>query len=223
MRNRFMCNVVLIVAQLAGHASAQSVYSWRDADGDHFTNDINAVPEHLRAEVEHEARSHSDMNQRSTPAANDVFIQVEPSSDQPKEKPVQAPTPPVVNVPAPPEVRYGSFTERQWRDKFIAANKAIEQIKVSTRELSEKLKILPVCEAIGFAVPLPRVEVPNQNQRHQTKWLASQGCFMNREYERVELEIEEAKADLRNAEADLEELERQASSEAVPREWRRGW
>jgi hypothetical protein len=103
-------------------------------------------------------------------------------------------------------------TEFQWRDAFIAAHRRIETIKESLVALQASLPARTEC------VPQPVVTTPGAVTRRPVA-----RCQVNKLYDELQVQIGQKRVELTSAEADLEQLDRRASMQSVPREWRRGW
>ncbi len=135
-----------------------------------------------------------------------------------RDAPAPAPTP--VPSPAPTVVVHNSngqvwedsagLNESQWRDRFIKANRKIQTLEAQ----------LAAADANPLTVCPPPVV---QNGAIVQPAAAGGRCVLPNEYEQHRARIAQQKIDLVDARADLEQLERLASEQGVPREWRRGW
>ena len=92
---------LLLAVVIAVRVSAQTVYSWEDTDGVHYTDDPAQVPKEKKA-------------------TGTVF---EPRASPKNTTLVVAPAPSTVPAPDKPT------TEYQWRDSFIAANRRITVLR----------------------------------------------------------------------------------------------
>lgn len=187
----------LLVAVLISAPAFAQVFSWEDKDGVHYTNDAAAVPKGAKVTKVGEDDARPTV-QQPAPVV-EVAAAPRPSSSPPS--------------PANPSV------EREWRDRFIQLNRAIATKKQELAALEASLPNKVDC------VPQPRVPVVNPNTNGQVvpQQQVVTRCLPNAMYDRIKLQIEQKRVELRDAEFDLEQLDRRASFEAVPREWRRGW
>lgn len=187
---------LLLVALISAPAFAQ-VFSWEDGEGVHYTNDASAVPKGVKVkkvEAENLGVPASPVPKRE----EQVELAAAP-------RPAPAPT-----SPANPSV------EREWRDRFIQANRAIATKKQELSALEVSLPNKVDC------VPQQRVVQPAPGTAAQP-FTTTTRCVPNSMYDRIKLQIEQKRVELKDAEFDLEQLDRRASFEGVPREWRRGW
>lgn len=187
-----------LVALVAAPAFAQTVYSWEDQDGVHYTDDLSQVPKKAKVEAQ--------------------LIEAAPSR---KTEVAAAPAPATATAARTPT----PTSEREWRDAFITAHRRLATLKQELAALQTSLPAATTC----VTDPTPPSAVPVQVQgpngvvvitppaQPQTR------CQPNPLHDRVRVHIEQKKVELRDAEVDLEQLDRRASYEAVPREWRRGW
>lgn len=109
--------------------------------------------------------------------------------------------------------------ERDWRDRFIEAHRRLQLRKQELTALEASLPQKVQCTQVQQVVAQA---APNQGRVDQRAQVVSQ-CSPNPMYDRIRLQMEQKQVELREAELDLEQLDRRASMEAVPREWRRGW
>jgi len=174
-------SLILVAAVIAAPAFSQTVYTWEDEDGVHYTDDPAQVPKKKKVEG----------------------VVFEPRA-APKATVALAPTPAPAVQPA--------STEFQWRDAFIAAHRRIETIKESIAALQASLPARTEC------VPQPVVTTPGAAP---TQPVAR--CQVNKLYDQLQVQIGQKRVELTSAEAELEQLDRRASMQSVPREWRRGW
>ncbi len=190
-----MCHLLLAVL-ISAPAFAQ-VFTWEDKDGVHYTNDASAVPK--GAKVTKVAEDVSAPVRASPP------VEVAAAAPKPAPSPTASPT-----SPANPSV------EREWRDRFIQLNRAIATKKQELAALEASLPNKVEC------VPQPRIAPVANGQVAQQQQIVTR-CLPNSMHDRIKLQIEQKRVELKDAENDLEQLDRRASFEAVPREWRRGW
>lgn len=175
-----------LVAVLAVPAFAQTIYSWEDADGVHYTDDLSQVPKKAKVEAV-EAR-------RGTP---------KPAAPGPAAR--------VTSAPA------DKASEYEWRDRFIAAHRRIETVRKSLAALLATVP--PRTECVPQPAPPPvGTAAPVDSNRPQPVY-----CQVNPLHDQLKVQIAQQTIELRNAELDLDQLDRRASMESVPREWRRGW
>lgn len=188
--------LLTLAAVIAVPAFAQTVYSWEDADGLHYTDDPAQVPK----------------QQRKVEA-----MQVDARPSQPQQLVATAPPQQPSRVEAAPQ------NEREWRDRFIGANRRISTLR---QELSAlQVSLPPRTECIAQPVTtVPGTQVITTNGVtvvNQPRPVAR--CQVNTLHDAIRVQMGQKEVELRNAELDLEQLDRQASYESVPREWRRGW
>lgn len=173
-------------------AMAQDVYRWVDAHGVvHYTNDPKVVP----AKEKVEKTRGSALTEMGAPAPK-----VEPRLRQ--------------DEPA-------SSTERSevyWRDAFTQAHERIRVLELEISEDRRKVEDpsgLPVLGQYGCLAGGAWVG-PN-DQRYQT----CRAYGVNPDFQEAKDRLVREQAALVKAKADLEDLERRASLQSVPREWRR--
>lgn len=109
--------------------------------------------------------------------------------------------------------------EREWRDRFIEATRRIQTRKQELGALEASLPAKETCSQVRQVVT-PTVQ--GQVAGDAKGQLVTQ-CVPNPMYDRIRLQMEQKQVEIREAELDLEQLDRRASMESVPREWRRGW
>lgn len=185
----------LLLAVLISASAFAQVFTWEDKDGVHYTNNPSAVPKGAKAKKVAE-----DV---SAPVQAPA-IEVAAAAPKPAPSPTASPT-----SPANPSV------EREWRDRFIQLNRAIATKKQELAALEASLPNKVEC------VPQPRIAPVANGQVVQQQMVTR--CLPNSMYDRIKLQIEQKRVEVKDAENDLEQLDRRASFEAVPREWRRGW
>ena len=177
-----------LVVVIAVPAFAQTVYSWEDADGVHYTDDLAQVPKSKKVEEQ-------------------VL------EGRPLSKGLSGPKP----APVPPEVTaneaQATANEYEWRDRFIAAHRRIDSLARSISALQSSLppRIQCVPQPVRLVGGVQRVGQPTSR------------CQINPFHDQLQAQIAQQSVELRDAQLDLEQLDRRASLEAVPREWRRGW
>lgn len=185
--------LTLLAAVLALPAVAQ-IYSWEDEDGVHYTDDRSAVPKGVKA---------SKDAVRAAPA---TATSAEPGAS-----------------PRPGVSTELGVKERDWRDRFIAAHRAIDAKKRELSALEVSLPAKELCSQQQIAVPVVQVQTGRAQPVTTNQVQVVTQCAPNPMHDRVRLQIEQKQVEIREAELDLQQLERRASLEAVPREWRRGW
>jgi hypothetical protein len=197
-------------------ALAQTVYQWEDADGVHVTQDLQQVPVAARSRVQ--AMTFSTAAPRPGGAPDDA-----------KPAPAQA---------APART---ALDEPGWRARFVAVHRRIATLKQGVQALSVSLPprtecvaqpLVPVGSVVinGTPAPIttgPGSQVVTQNGITQTVdgrvVSPAATCQVNPMHDRIRLQLAQEQVKLKDAEIDLEALDREASAEGVPREWRRGW
>lgn len=183
----------LLLAVLISTPAFAQVFSWEDKDGVHYTNDAASVPKGAKVK-----KLEADDPGPTVQAAPSAEVAAAP-------RPSREPT-----SPANPSV------EREWRDRFIAANRAIATRKQELSALEVSLPNKVDC------VPQQRAVQPTGTSP-QPFAATTTRCVPNSMYDRIKLQIEQKRVEVKDAENDLEQLDRRASFEGVPREWRRGW
>ena len=124
-----------------------------------------------------------------------------------------APAPTTISVHSSPgQVWQDShqLSESQWRDWFVLAYRRIQTLEASIAAAAANA--VTVCPPAVI-----RNGVVVQQQPSGT------ACLQPAEFEQHRARLAQQKVDLADARSDLEQLERTASLEHVPREWRRGW
>lgn len=213
----------LAAALVAVPAVAQTVYSWEDADGVHYTDDPSQVPK--KTKKVGATTYQVDNRPRATPAATPVATQRSPG------------------LTAEPSRPAAKLDERGWRDRFVTATRRITTLEQGIKALQAALPprtecvpqpLIPVGTVqVGQQQGAPITTTPGQqvvtNNGYTTVvngnrvYSPAARCQVNAEYDRINREIELKRVELRDAQTDLEQLDRQASYDGVPREWRRGW
>ncbi len=213
--SRAAVRTLALAALIAVPAVAQTVYSWEDADGTHYTDDPTQVPKKAKVAA---------MVVDAAPAA-------------PRQAVAAAPRP-----ASPPSPSEAPLDERAWRERFIAANRRITTVKQNIAALEASLPPRTECIAQPL-VPVGTVQVGSTpgapiTAGPGTQVVTSNGittvnrgvvvspaarCQVNPLHDRLRLQIAQEHVALEDAKLDLEQLDRQASYDAVPREWRRGW
>lgn len=207
----------LLLALLSLPAAAQTVYSWEDADGVHFTDDLAQVPKEAR---NLEATQHAAAPRQAAPATASVAA-------------------PATAAPSRTDT---ALDEREWRSRFVTAHRRISTLQqgIQAREASLPPRtecvpqpLVPVGTVVvnGPGAPItttPGSQVITQNG---VTTVVNGGrvvspaarCQVNVLHDRIKLQLAEEQVKLKDAQLDLENLERDASYAGVPREWRRGW
>jgi hypothetical protein len=186
---------LILVVVSAAPALSQTVYTWEDKDGIHYTDDINQVPKGQK-KVEREQLA-------PTPAAA-------PKRAVAVGTPA-APSP--ASAPAPASVPE-KLDEKAWRDRFINGHRRIQTLKQSIVALEQSLPPRLQCNAVPVVAAVPGAAGPA---------VAQPLCTVNPQHDVLVAEINQRRVALKDAELDLEQLERDSTREQVPREWRRGW
>lgn len=187
----------LVLAVLISAPAFAQVFSWEDKDGVHYTNDADAVPKGVKAKK----LEGSDFGAPVQPA-RPVEVAAAPRPE----------SPPLAQPPSPANPN----VEREWRDRFIQLHRAIATKKQELSALEVSLPNKVECVPQARVGPVVNGQVPHQQQ-------VVTRCQANVMYDRIKLQIEQKRVEVRDAENDLEQLDRRASMDAVPREWRRGW
>ncbi|MBM4377963.1 MAG: DUF4124 domain-containing protein [Deltaproteobacteria bacterium] len=193
----------------ASAAWAQEIYSWTDADGTtHFTDNPAAVPR----------------GKSARPVAG-TGVSVVPAEKQ-EAPPAAASAPPSAPAKVQPQVPKADprEAERGWRTRFQEACARIERLEQAVAEdakVVEEVSGLPITGQVRCsydAVPLPSTLMQARGTAP-----ANFGCISGADprWEEARARLAQNRAELAQARAALEELERRASSQSVPREWRR--
>jgi hypothetical protein len=243
-----MTRLLVSFALFALPAAAQTIYSWEDKDGTHYTDDPSMVPNNARMDA-----TLLKAKQKAQPQpqqADDQQVVITDSNPQPKPVATQAavtqPQQPLAAQPA----RVDDNVERQWRDRFIEVNRRIETLEKNYRALEKTRPQQVQCSGSAYQpAPSNTYQVDPQtgapiipagttfysNNSPATvngaattmingrPYIAVPNCAANPEYERITREMELTQVQLSDARKDLEQLDRIASQNAIPREWRRGW
>lgn len=197
---------------LAVPAAAQTIYTWEDADGVHYTDDFNQVPKDKQVETEQLARS-------TTRPGTQAALTVLPAQPLP-----------VVKESAAAEV--AGRTEREWRERFIEAHRRIRTLEQSIAAGRAALPPRTDCLAQPVAYPTRTTTTTRPASAGGTPSTVTVTtmdhaprvrCTVNPEHDRMVAQLAQQEVALRDAQLDLEQLDRRASYDAVPREWRRGW
>lgn len=226
-----------LLALVALPAFAQTVYSWEDKDGVHYTDDPSAVPGKARPDATL-LKAKTDKK----PADSEQVVQIidsQPAVQQPvvTQRQPGLTAPPTRNEP----------DERAWRERFITANRRIETLEKSVVALEKSRPQRVECVAqplvpVGTvqygspttpAAPIvtaPGAQVVSANGYttvvsgpNARQYGPAATCAVNAEYDRITRELELTQVQLSDARKDLDQLDRDASANAIPREWRRGW
>lgn len=215
--------LLAILSLLSLPAAAQTVYSWEDAEGVHFTDDLSQVPK----------------------GAKNVQATLNSQAPRPAPAPAATPTPAPSAARAPaaaPARAEPQLDERAWRDRFVIANRRISTLQENIRALEASLPprtecvaqpIVPVGTVPGNTQGAPITTTPGSQvitQNGVTTVVSSNRvgtlparCQVNELHDRIKLQIAQEQVRLKDAQTDLDTLEREASYAGVPREWRRGW
>ncbi len=193
-------------------AAAQSaVYRWEDAEGTtHYTNNPGEVPKGITVyATDGEPISRLSADRDDTPSVKVATVQV-------------------TLPPANPAQR-----EAYWRGAFLELNRSIrsleDEISLDQKKLEPTINGLPVNARYGCTSPY----LLNAGAGYPVTTLAAHpglrtgpvtlGCvaYDDPEVKAARERITRNKLALTRATEDLQELERKASAESVPREWRR--
>lgn len=193
-----------LVAVIAVPVFAQTVYTWEDEEGLHYTDDLSQVPKKKKVEG--------------------VALDARPSSG------LAAPKPANNAVALAPATGNPRATEYEWRDRFISARRRIDTLKQSiaaleasvpprTECIQQQQQVVVTGGGLTLVPAPPSVPAPvgTDANRRLTR------CQVNPLHDQLKVQIAQQGVELSAAEADLEQLDRRASMEAIPREWRRGW
>lgn len=185
--------LLILAAVIAVPAFAQTIYSWEDSEGVHYTDDPSQIPK--KAKVQKEAATTA-----STKKATVTAVAVAPT---------------LTSTPA--------STEYEWRDLFIGAHRRIQTLRKSIAALEATLPPRTECVPQPVGVVLTNNNVnPNFNV-NTVPGQQQVFCQVNPLHDQLRVQLGQEAVQLKNAELDLEQLERRASMVGVPREWRRGW
>jgi len=238
-----MTRLLAILALIALPAAAQTIYSWEDKDGTHYTDDPAMVPNNARMDA-----TLLKPKQKAQPQQPDDQQVIALDSPTPAQaQPVVAQ--PVVTQAPPPS---SNDIERQWRDRFIEVNRRIETLEKSYYALERSRPQRMECVGQTLSPMVTNNQIDPQtgapvipagttmyasnspavvNGRVGTTttlingrpYVAVANCAVNSEYDRITKEMELTQVQLSDARKDLDQLDRVASQNAIPREWRRGW
>lgn len=209
---------LLALALFSLPVAAQTVYSWEDAEGVHFTDDLSQVPKDAR---NLEAAQHARVA-RPAPAQTTTAAVASPAT-------------------AAPAAPASGLDEREWRGRFVTAHRRISTLQQELRALEASLPPRTECIAPplvpggavmvnGYGQPVTvttgaQVVTQNGVRTLVNGPVVAPGtrCRVNELHDRLKVQIAEENVKLKDAQLDLEQLERDASYAGVPREWRRGW
>ncbi len=200
--------------------SAQAIYTWEDAQGAHYTDDLTLVPTSKRAQVQAvKSLSSAPLTETGTAIS-----------------PVARPT---AEVSAKQEA-----DEQRWRERFVKATRRIEGLSASIEALKSTLPARIECVPqplvpFGNVVvngtrpaivggPGSQVVTVNGVTSVVTSAAPQFGvapgvCRVSEVHERQIARITDETLALDEARKDFEALDREASLRGIPREWRRGW
>jgi hypothetical protein len=223
-------HLVALVAVTSLVTFGQSVYTWEDADGLHFTDNPAQVPPKAKVKVlapsaplgapgpvpqdaaptGPQVSSPSSPEPRAAPASAADSGPAESAPPTATGVPTVAPNPPTVS-PEPAADRDAPLDERAWRARFVSATRRVGTLRdrVTTLERGRASRADCVPEPLTAA----EVSAPGGTTR----------CRSSATQDRLQARLAEVHGELREAELELEALDREASSLSVPREWRRGW
>lgn len=194
-----------LLAVIAVPVFAQTVYTWEDEDGLHYTDDLSQVPKQQKK-------------------VEGVVIDARPASSG-----LVAPKP--TTVALAPAAADPKASEYEWRDRFIGAHRRIATLKQSIGALeasvpprTECIPQQPATVVTGGAVTVvPATPATGLGPLGTGTNRLLARCQVNPLHDQLRVQIAQQRVELSAAEAELEQLDRRASMEAVPREWRRGW
>ena len=200
----------LLAALLAGNAFAQTVYTWEDAQGVHYADDLALVPKEVRRPVQGRlsgAKAAAPRRDVASPPTAAAGV-------------AEVPAVAVAPAPAPEPV----LDEGAWRRRFVDAHRRIQTSKDTLAALTRTLppRVDCVDQPVTTNAPMTTGVAPGGT----TVVLQPQPttrCEVNLEHDRMRAAIAVEEVRLADAQRDLEQLERDASLAHVPREWRRGW
>lgn len=205
------CLLVAVLALSFG-AQAQSVYRWADSEGGvHYTDDPGTIPKGATVF----ATEGEPISEMGAPPV--VRKPVEP-------QPVRHEAKPSTLDPGVP-----SMSEQFWRDQFRGAKEKIHNLEdeiLSDRHKVEDPGGLPVSgrywcnRGYGLGNVYGGGVAPADEG---AQGYVGGNCMMaiNPEYQRAKDRIERNRKALERAKEEFRDLERRASFEAVPNEWRR--
>jgi hypothetical protein len=126
---RAMKAFALAIALAASSGSAQTVYSWEDKDGVHYTDDVTQVPAKAKNRTE-------EKFEPSRPVAT-----AKPEVTSPEAKSAKA----AQTAQAETEAE----TERLWRERFITLRRRVD----TQRDLVSRLKVVQANASRATCVP----------------------------------------------------------------------
>jgi len=201
---RRLQTVLLLTLTLAAlPAPAEEIYRWVDADGEvHYTNDPATIPPALRKKAKvtqgAELLVVEPSKEDAPPPAKAPGKAPAKAPDAPPAKAAPAPAPAKSQPPAPPD----DGGEARWRSRFRAAHDEIAQLARDAEADRTKLSS-PEAGGVGVVYNARGAAVPNP------------------ELDRIREHLARTEQALEDAQRHLDDLEREASRESVPREWRR--
>jgi len=200
----------LSVASLT--ASGDEIYRWIDANGEaHYTNDASTIPPALRkkakvtqgAELLVVETSKEEPPKAAAKALPGGSAKSAEETAPTKPQTAGLPSVPVTPRPATPSVSPpDDGGEARWRGLFRAAHEEIAR-RAKEAEADRAKLSNPEGGGVGVSYNARGAAVPNP------------------ELDRVREHLARTEQALEDAQRHLDDLERQASREAVPREWRR--
>ncbi len=187
-----------LVMLLAGSAWAQTqepkIYTWVDADGvTHYADSPQGAPKGTR------------VKQTQGEELNVISSDGAPAADE-------APAP--VDVSTRETAREAARAESEWKQRFRTANEKIRKLQQqieTERQAVEEVNGMPVTR-VGYCRNVVRVAANGQV-------FGVPACNTHADV-RARAKLENLRADLKVAQRELDDLEREASFAAVPREWR---
>ncbi len=211
---------VTILVCLSVSASAQSIYTWEDRSGSHFTDDPALIPLKFRTKAQ-------AMKSLGAAPLTETGTSISPAVPQSAEA-----------------ANKQNQDERDWRSRFVGAMRRIESLKASIESLTRTLPprvdcvgqpLIPVGNVTINGAPSPVLTAPGAQVvtvNGVTTVVAGSPlafgvppavCRVNELHDRQQARIAEETVALAEARNDLESLDREASLRGIPREWRRGW
>lgn len=160
---------LLLSAVVAASAQAQTVYSWDDKDGTHYTDDASLIPKGAKVRTEAAGGTSSSFGTGGQLAATET-------------QPAPEPTP-------------ARLDERAWRDRFISATRRVATLEKSIETLKANMPTPTTCNVVTVPT-LPNGQVNPAGmpvQQCVNSWAYARA---QRELADKQLELENAKTDL---------------------------
>lgn len=205
-----MVRLTALVLAVSTSAYAQAVYRWADAEGNvHYTDDASTIPKGA-AIVATEGEPISEMG------APPLVKKPDPVVAQRDSRPAATSTDPAIP----------SNSELYWRGQFQGAREKIHRIEdeIATDRRKVENNGLPILHQYSCYPGYGNGVVVNNGTSYPVNSATPYGnCIqtINPEYQRAKDRIELNRRALERAKEELADLERKASFQAVPNEWRR--